>query len=297
VAAVGPRYKLVLSPTDMPWLFDLEADPDEITNFYYDPAYETIAQTYLEELLRQMALYNEPLSADAILFNPFLNEDFESHEAGTNLKQIGFSVNKGSAEVLEDETAYEGNCYAKCTPSKNNFVLDRAVPLVPGETYHYEVYTRSLSGDKHRLIVKIGDRQIQGDLVSNTEWALSSVTFTAEPGETSAILKVFSYPISPVDIDNFKFWQEDTPTSIKKIEESKIVVVPNPSTGIFKVLTNSTISNCMVSNSLGQIVRVYRRMNKNELEIDLSNQPKGVYFITLVSGNGVKESVKVVVED
>lgn len=34
VAAVTDRYKLVLSPQDDPWLFDMENDPDELTNYY-----------------------------------------------------------------------------------------------------------------------------------------------------------------------------------------------------------------------------------------------------------------------
>ncbi|QDV61672.1 sulfatase family protein [Crateriforma conspicua] len=34
VAAVDPRYKLILSVNDRPWLFDNQADPDELLNFY-----------------------------------------------------------------------------------------------------------------------------------------------------------------------------------------------------------------------------------------------------------------------
>ncbi len=33
IGAVTPRYKLILSPKDEPWLLDLEKDPDEVTNF------------------------------------------------------------------------------------------------------------------------------------------------------------------------------------------------------------------------------------------------------------------------
>ena len=39
VAAVNSDYKLVLSSSDKPWLFDLENDPDELTNYYHDPQY------------------------------------------------------------------------------------------------------------------------------------------------------------------------------------------------------------------------------------------------------------------
>ena len=33
VAAVDSRYKLVLSVSDRPWLFDQKEDPDELLNF------------------------------------------------------------------------------------------------------------------------------------------------------------------------------------------------------------------------------------------------------------------------
>jgi len=67
VAAVNNRYKLVLSPKDKPWLFDLKEDPDELTNFYNDPAYKKIGEALMTELYKQMAAYNEPLSKEAIL--------------------------------------------------------------------------------------------------------------------------------------------------------------------------------------------------------------------------------------
>ena len=59
-AATDGRYKLVLSCRDIPWLFDMQEDPSELINCYSDPAYRGIAQTFQEELLRQMRFYKEP---------------------------------------------------------------------------------------------------------------------------------------------------------------------------------------------------------------------------------------------
>ncbi len=67
VAAVNNRYKLVLSPKDKPWLFDLKTDPDELTNFYNDPVYKVIGEELMTELFKQMELYNEPLKKGSIL--------------------------------------------------------------------------------------------------------------------------------------------------------------------------------------------------------------------------------------
>lgn len=67
VAAVNNRYKLVLSPSDSPWLFDLEKDPDELTNFYNNPAYKIIAGKLTKELYEQMEKFNEPLKKESLL--------------------------------------------------------------------------------------------------------------------------------------------------------------------------------------------------------------------------------------
>lgn len=61
VAAVNSRYKLVLSPQDKPWLFDLEKDPNEMVNLYNDTEYKDIASKLMQELYAQMELYKEPL--------------------------------------------------------------------------------------------------------------------------------------------------------------------------------------------------------------------------------------------
>lgn len=60
VAAVSSRYKLVLSTSDDPWLFDLQKDPDELTNFYNNPEYKPVAEKMQSELMAQMKRYSEP---------------------------------------------------------------------------------------------------------------------------------------------------------------------------------------------------------------------------------------------
>ncbi len=55
LAAVTRRYKLVYSALDDPWLFDLQGDPDELTNFFSDPAYR---QT-VRELSRALLVYGK----------------------------------------------------------------------------------------------------------------------------------------------------------------------------------------------------------------------------------------------
>ena len=64
IAAVTDRYKLVYSPQkeDAPWLIDLEKDPDELINFYADPAYVTI----VKDLTKKLRAYGEIYQDDRI---------------------------------------------------------------------------------------------------------------------------------------------------------------------------------------------------------------------------------------
>lgn len=60
VCAVNNRYKLVIDKKEKPWLIDLEKDPFETTNFYYDPAYKAIAAKLQKELFVQLKKFDEP---------------------------------------------------------------------------------------------------------------------------------------------------------------------------------------------------------------------------------------------
>lgn len=53
VSAVTPRYKLILAPSDQPWLLDLERDPDELVNFIDSADHRDV----VKELARQLKQY------------------------------------------------------------------------------------------------------------------------------------------------------------------------------------------------------------------------------------------------
>ena len=60
VAAVTPRYKLVLSSYDEPWLLDLEKDPDELTNFISDVSRKGIVTALARELIIYGKRFKDP---------------------------------------------------------------------------------------------------------------------------------------------------------------------------------------------------------------------------------------------
>ncbi|MFI3285115.1 MAG: sulfatase-like hydrolase/transferase [Rikenellaceae bacterium] len=109
-AATDGRYKLVLSCRDTPWLIDRVADPDELKNFYSDPAYKEIAEKLQTELVRQMQLYKDPAIA---LKRPFLYSSdqevtFKNVYEGLNDKQIKECENDILNNAIRD---IHQNCY------------------------------------------------------------------------------------------------------------------------------------------------------------------------------------------
>lgn len=60
LAAVTPRYKLVVSAVDEPWLFDLEQDPDELVNVFGKADYQQVSRELSKRLLEYARTYNDP---------------------------------------------------------------------------------------------------------------------------------------------------------------------------------------------------------------------------------------------
>ena len=60
IAAVTPRYKLVLSSLEAPWLLDLKEDPDELTNFIRGPHHREIAKSLAHELMNYGREFRDP---------------------------------------------------------------------------------------------------------------------------------------------------------------------------------------------------------------------------------------------
>jgi len=57
IAAVDHRYKLVVSKFDIPWLFDLKEDPNEMINYSTKPKHSWIMDRLQQKILNEMELY------------------------------------------------------------------------------------------------------------------------------------------------------------------------------------------------------------------------------------------------
>jgi len=83
----------------------------------------------------------------------------------------------------------------------------------------------------------------------------------------------------------------------EELNTTAVSVSPNPSSGIFTVTSEQEITAVEIYNMLGGNISPlsFRRGAGGEVEIDLSAQAKGIYFIKIKSGEKVS-SQKIIIE-
>ena len=72
LSAVSDRYKIVFSPEpeDLPWLFDLQEDPDELVNFFKHPDYQEIRK----EMSAHLIEYGKKMN-DGRIYHPKISKE------------------------------------------------------------------------------------------------------------------------------------------------------------------------------------------------------------------------------
>jgi hypothetical protein len=125
VAAVSRRYKLVLSPSDDPWLFDLERDPDELVNFYTNPEYKPVAEKMQAELMAQMKKYAEPALAQGNLVLEAGGTADSGAQPGGLSSSEGYVVDSGGHSVKGTQGAWS----RAVTVPAGTFAADTAYEL------------------------------------------------------------------------------------------------------------------------------------------------------------------------
>jgi hypothetical protein len=173
-----------------------------------------------------------------------------------------------------------GNIYVNDAP----LTIEVVLPVIPNVNFH--VTDQWLSDFEGAVI------NIEGDILITDNYGIASFCMTggyhdywvANPG----------YDTVP---GNFVFPCQDTTIEFMlmtgSIEEDKLTLFelyPNPSSGKFYFETKNTGSNpieLQVMDLTGRIVYQRQPTISEKFEIDLSGQPKGMYFVRVKSGEGL----------
>lgn len=83
----------------------------------------------------------------------------------------------------------------------------------------------------------------------------------------------------------------------KNTNDSRITIYPNPTKGIFTISSiNAGIQSCQIYNMLGENLFSQKSNLTNQINIDLSAQPKGIYFVELFDEKNNHITKKIIVE-
>lgn len=169
-------------------------------------------------------------------------------------------------------------------------------------------------GSYNKLQLKSSDYPLQSNYIKGGVYPKYNII----AGESISIKGNTNLSIKPEGITNtinLKILstpnQFTTPISAKKSEEKKkgyaikkldyentssgkeIAIYPNPSSSVFYISTNSTITRYKVVNQIGKTVLV-NRPSDNNFEIDVQKYPSGIYFIQLQFDDGKTEMKKLI---
>jgi len=73
------------------------------------------------------------------------------------------------------------------------------------------------------------------------------------------------------------------------------LIYPNPNNGNFFVKSETIISGIEIVNMIGEVI-FSRQIQSDHMEIDLSNQPNGIYYYKLKSNNSVVNTGEIIIE-
>jgi hypothetical protein len=133
LAAIQRQYKVVISATDVPWLFDMEEDPDEIYNFFDDPKYVTQRDLLLDSLYEVMEKHDMPLKnkVSQIFWSTPLCQDSRDRiwlkkSVATTCESLDFLPNK--AELCKSDRFKKHcpvSCADCCTDTVDKYIWSR----------------------------------------------------------------------------------------------------------------------------------------------------------------------------
>ncbi len=127
-----------------------------------------------------------------------------------------------------------------------------------------------------------------------TQWRTDQISMSAYAGQPEVLLQFRSTSDwgNNFYVDNIELY--NTFGMNEPDLDNIIHVYPNPSSGIFTISSETEINSVVVYNTLGETV-LHQKLTANDSQIDLSLQPKGVYFAKITSG-GQSIIKKVIIE-
>lgn len=211
-------------------------------------------------------------------------------------------------------TSGNGNGTITAEYSTNTTVMPRIATIVVSVAGSTPVtVTVTQAGAEIQLFVTPSQQAVNKNagnvsytVFSNTGWTCTSnsnwcsvtpsgigngtITATYAQNTTGAERTALLTVTAGIEIQTVQLIQSPVVDAVNNSIEDSILIFPNPSSGMFKMKLPDGLkpdSEIMILNAAGQLVYSCLYNYETELQIDLSNQPKGLYLVKLVVGEKV----------
>lgn len=115
--------------------------------------------------------------------------------------------------------------------------------------------------------------------------AIPSVTSLAFQSTFGAILDSITYSLDSVDILTYIQCVNNKGGISDNSRKNEVMIIPNPSRGVFSIMMNENMGGKIEIYDLMKN-RIYNAIyDAQQLEVDLSSYPSGMYFYNIISGN------------
>lgn len=327
LAVTTDRYKLVVSSkeTDVPWLGDKETDPDELVNYYSDPAYADVVADLEARLIKyceenaepkftnnviRAALGLEPIGGGNIPEtgeNLLVNGDFEKTidvdgivlpEKWETYSSVAKGVNVGQNGIGKSNSLKFGlqgsapECRARQT-----------IEVEPGKTYKFSgycYYSATPSGGKTASI-KVLDSE--DNLVYTYQIPATGTMGSTVTANDATVVRTFEFeaPTTVVSIvlennkidklirfDNLSVWEDNGSSSVSGLQAdgTDLVDIRNNS-----LILKPGVKMAQVFTTSGQIAGV---ITSGAGTYSMSDYPSGVLFVKAVADTGDVAVIKVI---
>lgn len=250
----------------MPLNGDLEAAQDTI---FVGPGSSST------ELLEFTSLFNWTISSTETWITPALTSGVAGYYANAQGSYLSLPVNNGAERTGYVIISNASETDTVVVVQETSPLTVTPDPITYGETGGVETVSLTYFS-WGSWNVSVSESWITPSVTSGTGGA--SFDLTCNDNSTGPARTAYLVVEAGIYYDSILVTQQAGTASLIMVE-SHIQIVPNPSTGIFKIMGLTDVSECFVRSISGEVVDIQIRKNNGQATVDLSCFTSGVYFI------------------
>jgi hypothetical protein len=213
---------------------------------------------------------------------------------------MGWSGTNTGILSTPNGNVYEGTTTGRILANEGN--LQQIVTVEPLATYNLSFYAKwfvAPSGPISIQILNASTNEVIASKLMTTSlsWNLVELNFTIPAGVTSIKVYVEKGASSPGWFIDNALLLKSTTLALDRFDSNSFRIYPNPSSGSFTLKGKTPLKSYAIYNIQGQLIRQETNLTGFEHEINVTNQMKGIYFITIKDSSGNQSSKKIILSN